>query len=150
MSIFGIVNPIKDDYSLAHLFSDRLLGERRLDVGMGDVTVSTSGKTKPVREKPWRTYQYGIFGPENACYWCQCPSEDHGCYMDRDMWEEEFDPGNAEHQRRQRRGTVWIRSDGSRFIERRSANLKITLVWCEACARANNTHQAICYKKSER
>ena len=26
MSIFRIVNPVKDDYRLAHLFSDRLLG----------------------------------------------------------------------------------------------------------------------------
>ena len=68
---------------------------------MGDATVSTSGKTKLVGGgggKAWRTYQYGIFGLENACYWCQCPSEDHGCYMDRGMWEEEFDPDNAEHR----------------------------------------------------
>ena len=55
----------------------------------------------------------GIFGLENACYWCQCPREDHGCYMDRDMWEEEFDPDNAEHRRRHSRGTVWVRPDGS-------------------------------------
>ena len=117
---------------------------------MGDVTVSTSGKTKLVGAKSWRTYQSGIFGPENACYWCECPREDHGCYMDRDRWEEEFDPDNAEHRRRQSRGTTWVRPDGSRFIEWRSANVKVTLVWYRACAKANNTHQAICYKKRER
>ncbi len=85
---------------------------------MGDVTVSVSNRTKKVGAKAWQTYQYGIFGQENACYWCECPSEEHGCSMDQDGWEEEFDPTNAEHIRRlRRRGRIWMRSDGSRFIE---------------------------------